>query len=252
MKKIFCLFLFISSIIFAQAPEKLFSDANALYKESKYEEAIKLYEEVISNNFVSSELHYNLGNCYYKLNKVGPSIYNYEKAIQLNPSNKDAKNNLVFAKRLSLDRIEEVPKSFLQKFNRNYISKLSYESWAIVCIIFSFLGAILLLLYFFTISSTGKRLFFTTSIFSFILLLVSFFLALNQYSKKENTLEAIVYATEVSVKNEPTKNAEEAFIIHEGTKVLVLDSVDDWKKIQLLDGKIGWLKINEINLFNKF
>jgi len=252
MRLLFYLFLFISSVAFTQDSDKLFSEANLLYKDGKYTEAITLYEKIEKNNLVSSELYYNLANSYYKLNKVGPSIYNYEKAIQIDPSNKDAKNNLIFAKRLSLDRIEEVPKTFLQKFNKNYISNLTYEGWAITCIILSFLGSALLLLYFFTVSSTQKRIFFSTSIVSFILLLVSLTITFNQYHKKTNTLEAIIYATEVSVKNEPTKNADEAFIIHEGTKVLVLDDVDDWNKIQLLDGKIGWLKKNQINLLNLF
>jgi len=213
MNKLVLLFILIFSSSFAQNNKELFTNANALYKEGEYQRAISFYEQLANNNLVSSELYYNLGNCYYKLNKVGPSIYNYEKAIQLNPLNKDAKNNLVFAKRLSLDRIEEVPKTFLQKFNENYISKLTTKGWAITCILFSVLAATLLLLYFFSFSSTKKRIFFSTSIISFIALIISLVIAFNQYSKKINTIEAIVYATEVSVKNEPTKNADEAFII---------------------------------------
>lgn len=252
MKKVFLLFLLISNILSAQDNDKLFANANALYKDGKYQEAITIYEQLEKSNLVSTELYYNLGNCYYKLNKVAPTIYNYEKALQINPLNEDARNNLVFAKRLSLDRIEEVPKSFFQKFNLEYISKLTYEDWAVVCIILSLLGTVLFLLYFLSLAPARKRLFFTTSMLSYIVLVISLFISFNQYYKKINIVEAIVYVTEVSVKNEPTKNADEAFIIHEGTKVLVLDKVDDWKKIQLLDGKIGWLKANEINLLNIF
>ncbi len=252
MKKVFLLFLLISNILSAQDNDELFANANALYKDGKYQEAITIYEQLEKSNLVSTELYYNLGNCYYKLNNVAPTIYNYEKALQIAPLNKDARNNLVFAKRLSLDRIEEVPKSFLQKFNLDYISKLTYEGWAVVCIILSLLGTVLFLLYFLSLAPARKRLFFTSSMLSYIVLVISLFISFNQYYKKINTVEAIVYVAEVSVKNEPTKNADEAFIIHEGTKVLVLDKVDDWKKIQLLDGKIGWLKANEINLLNIF
>lgn len=252
MKKVFLLFLLISNILSAQNNNELFANANALYKDGKYTEAITIYEELEKSNLVSTELYYNLGNCYYKLNKVAPTIYNYEKALLLDPLNEDARNNLVFAKRLTLDRIEEVPKSFLQKFNIQYISKLTYEGWAVVCIILSLLGTVLFLFYFLSLSPSRKRLFFTTSIISYILLVFSLFIAFNQYYKKINTIEAIVYATEVSVKNEPIKNADEAFIIHEGTKVLILDKVDDWKKIKLLDGKIGWLKAKEVNLLDIF
>ncbi|CAM1340096.1 tetratricopeptide repeat protein [Tenacibaculum amylolyticum] len=252
MKKLFLLLVLVVATVGAQNANTIFSEANALYKNGEYQKAIDLYEQVVASKEISSELFYNLGNSYYKLNKVGPSIYNYEKALQLDPLNEDALNNLIFAKRLALDRIEELPKSALQKFNINYLSKLSYNQWAVITVLFSFIGAILFLLYYFTQTPARKRLFFTTSIFSFILLIISLAITYHQYNKVMNTVEAIVFVPEISVKNEPTKNAEEAFIIHEGTKVAVLDEVDDWKKIRLADGKIGWLKSGDIKVLNIF
>ena len=87
---------------------------NDFYKKGAIEKAIEAYRKIESQAVISSELYYNLGNCYYKLNNVGATIYNYEKALQLDPLNEDAANNLVFAKRLAIDRIEEVPKSVFQ------------------------------------------------------------------------------------------------------------------------------------------
>ncbi|TCP28323.1 hypothetical protein EV195_101499 [Tenacibaculum skagerrakense] len=253
IKKIVLLLVFFTlSNSAAQDANQLFDKSNTLYKNADYNEAIKLYEQIEASGEVSSELYYNLGNSYYKINKVGPSIYNYEKALLLDPLNEDAHNNLIFAKRLSLDRIEELPKSTLQKFNKKYISKLSYDQWATLTVVFSFLASCLFLMYYFSQTPSLKRLFFTTSIISVILLISTLLITVNQYKKASNTIEAIVFATEVSVKNEPTKNAEEAFILHEGTKVFVLDEVDDWKKIKLIDGKIGWLKSQQINILNLF
>ena len=158
------LFFFVSINTLAQNTNDLFSNANSLYKEGNYEEAIKLYEQIQSQNIASSELYYNLGNCYYKLNKVAPTIYNYEKALKLNPLNEDAKNNLVLAKRLTLDRIEALPKSVLQKFNENYLQKLAYNTWAIVTVIISFIASLFFLLFYFAYTPSKKRLYFTTSI----------------------------------------------------------------------------------------
>ncbi len=251
-KIILLLAFFTFSNAFTQDSNQLFSEANTLYKNGEYLKAIKIYEEIETTGDVSSELYYNLGNCYYKVNKVGPSIFNYEKALQLDPLNEDAQNNLIFAKRLSLDRIEELPKSVFQKFNESYLSKLSYNQWAILSVVLSFLASCLFLLYYFSHSPSLKRLFFTSSIISILILITALSITIVQYGKSSKTIEAIVYATEVSVKNEPTNNAEEAFIIHEGTKVFVLDEVDDWKKIKLVDGKIGWLKSQEINLLSIF
>ena len=241
MKKLVLLFLLISTVFSAQNKEELFANANALYKEGKYQEAITIYEQLESKNLVSSELYHNLGNCYYKINKVAPTIYNYEKALQLAPTNEDARNNLIFAKRLTLDRIEALPLSIFQKANNTYLKKLHFNTWAVIAVLSSVFVALFFISFYFAYTPSKKRLFFVVSILSLIILLSSFTIAYTQYQTSKNTQEAIIYATEVAVQNEPTNNSVEAFILHEGTKVVILDTVDDWKKIKLADGKIGWL-----------
>ena len=252
MKKLIILLLFAFSSIFAGNTQELFESANAMYKEGKYTEAIKAYESLVDGNQVSSELFYNLGNCYYKLNKVAPAIFNYERALKLNPNNEDAQNNLIFANRLTIDRIEDLPKSVFQKLSSSYFEKLHYNTWGAFVILFAFLAVGLFLLFYFSFSPLKKRLFFTLSIISLLLLVTSYTIAYQQYKKEVNTKEAIVFAESVSVQTEPTNNASEAFVIHEGTKVKVLDAVDDWSKIKLADGKIGWLKNETIKLLNFF
>ncbi|TXD53498.1 MULTISPECIES: tetratricopeptide repeat protein [unclassified Polaribacter] len=246
MKKIFFLLLIVANSLLGQNTEQLFKEANDLYKNEKIEEAIELYKKIEAQGMLSSELYYNLGNSYYKLNKVGPSIYYYEKALKNNPLNEDVKNNLVFAKRLALDNIEEIPKTVFQKFHENWLQKLSYNQWAIVIIICSFLGSLLFLLFYFADSPSKKRFYFITSIFSFILLIFSFLITYNQYTFSKNNKVAIVFAEKTAVRNAPTLNSEEVFTLHEGTKVVVLDLVDDWKKIKLADGKLGWIIAEEI------
>ena len=232
--------------MFAQTADSLFVRANNLYKEGKIEQAIETYKKIESQNLVSAELYYNLGNCYYKLNKVGPSIYNYEKALQIDPLNEDVKNNLIFAKRLAIDTIEELPASFLQKFNKNYLQKLSYNQWAILVVFLSFLGSILFLLFYFADVPSRKRLYFSTSILSFLLLITTILITYNQYATSNNTIKAIIFSEKTEVKNAPTFNSEDVFTLHEGTKVFVLDGVDNWKKIKLADGKIGWIIADEL------
>ncbi len=247
---LYILFLIFNCVSFSQTPDELFEQANSLYQNEDYRSAITLYEQIIETKQVSSQLYFNLANSYYKLNEVAPSIYNYEKALQLDPLNTDAKNNLIFAKRLTLDRIEELPKSIFQKINDTYIQKLSYNSWAIVTILFSFISAVLFLVFYFSQTPSKKKLFFVSSTISFILLIASLAITFNQHALAKNTLEAIVFSDEVSVKNEPTKNADELFVLHEGTKVYVIDSVDNWKKIRLADGKLGWIINTNIKLLN--
>jgi tetratricopeptide (TPR) repeat protein len=252
MRKVIFLLLMIANTMVAQTADSLFVRANNLYKEGKIEQAIETYKKIESQNLISSELYYNLGNCYYKLNKVGPSIYNYEKALQLDPLNEDVKNNLIFAKRLAIDTIEELPASFLQKFNKNYLQKLSYNQWAILVVFISFLGSILFLLFYFADAPSRKRLYFGTSIFSFLFLITSILITYNQFATSKNTIEAIIFSEKTEVKNAPTFNSEDVFTLHEGTKVFVLDGVDNWKKIKLADGKIGWIIADELKLLSDF
>ena len=252
MKKILILLLLIANVLNAQDEQKIFESANEMYKQQNYEKAIEYYKTLEKYNLISSELFYNLGNSYYKLNKVGPSIYYYEKALKLNPLNKDVQNNLVFARRLALDNIEELPKTVFQKLNSRYLQKLSYNQWAIVSIVFCALGSLLFLLFYFSNQPRSKRTFFVTSLISFLFLIISLTITYNQFSYFKNNKVAIVFAEETEVRNAPSLNSEEVFTLHEGTKVIVLDTIDDWKKIKIADGKIGWIIADDIQLLDNF
>jgi len=252
MKKVLFLLLIITCSVSAQNVDSLFVAANNLYKEGKFEKAIEKYKKVETKKLVSTELYYNLGNSYYKLNKVGPSIYHYEKALKLDPSNEDVKNNLVFAKRLALDNIEVLPQTVLQKFNTNYLQKLTYNQWAVVVIVFSILGSLLFLLFYFAEIPARKRFYFITSIGSFSLLIASLFITYNQYNISKKNKEAIVFAEKTEIRNAPTLNSEIVFTLHEGTKVIVLDAVDNWKKVKIKDGKLGWIISEDIKLLDNF
>ena len=252
MKNILFLLLLIAYSSSGQNADSLFVSANELYRNGAYEEAIKKYTEIETLDAISSELYLNMGNAHYKLNKVGPTIFYYEKALKLDPLNTDVKNNLIFAQRLALDNIKEVPKTIFQKFNSTYLQKLSYNEWAIVVVLFSFLTALFFLLFYFSYSPTKKRIYFTTSILSFIIFIFTVFITYNQYKQTKNKKEAIVFAEKTEVRSAPTLNAEEIFTLHEGTKVMVLDTLDNWKKIKIADGKEGWIIANEIKLLNNF
>ena len=197
-------------------------------------------------------LEYNLGNCYYKLNQVAPTIYNYEKALLLNPLNEDAQNNLVFARRLTIDNIEALPKTLFDKLDESVVKKLTYNQWAVACVVFSFAGSLLFLGFYFGEKPSRKRLFFITSMVSFALLFFCLLLTIKEFDESSSKVEAIIFAKEILIKNAPTNNSEEVFTLHEGTKVTVLDAVDNWKKIKIADGKIGWILSENLRLLEVF
>lgn len=246
MKKILLLLLIICAPMMAQN-NALFETANAAYNEGDYAEAIKRYEDILKNGEESAELYFNLANSHYKLNHIAPSIYNYEKALLLDPADKIIKNNLEFANNMVIDDIKEVPKSGLSNMVTKGINVFSYNSWAWVAIVFASLFAVLFLLYYFSIASKKKRTFFATAILAVIISLISLTFAFVARNEMLNSNYAIVFSEEVSVRNEPNQRGTELFLLHEGTKVEVLNSFQDWVQLELTNGSTGWINKKALN-----
>ncbi len=248
---IYILIFFLSSTGFAQN-EALFKEGNTLYNDANYEEAINKYETILNSGKHSAELYYNLGNAHYKLNHIAPSIYYYEKALLLSPNDKEIKNNIAFARNMTIDAIETIPEVGFSKLVNGISKTFTFDRWAIIAIGLVIVFVILFLTYYFTSSSTKKRMTFIASMASIILAAVALTFAFHNYELKEKDQPAIVFAEESLVKSEPNLRSNEAFKLHEGTKVQILDTVNNWKKIRLADGKTGWIPDSDIKLLKVF
>ena len=238
MRKIVYIVLLISQVFFAQNG---FEKGNDLYKNGKYEQAIDAYKSELAAKKESAELYFNLGNCYYKLNKVAPAIYNYEKALVLNPNDTDITNNLKFAQKRTVDEIKEVPKVGFAKLLRDFTAIYHYNTWAWISVAFSVLFLLSFLGYYFSALTLNKRLFFGGMFVMLVLILISVSSAIFERSHFKNERPAIVFAEVADVKSEPQRMADNVIVLHEGTKVFVIETVDNWKKVQLTDGAEGWI-----------
>jgi tetratricopeptide (TPR) repeat protein len=243
MKKLLFLFLLTTQVFFAQSG---FEMGNHLYQKGKYEQAIKAYESVFGTKKHSAELYFNLGNCYYKLNKVAPAIYNYEKALLLNPDDKEILNNLKFAQKLNIDEVKEVQKVGFSKIIQDFTSEFHYNTWAWISVAFSTLFLLFFIGYYFSQLTLSKRIFFIGMFLLLFLLIISVSAAISEKSIFDNEKPAIVFAEIADVKSEPQKLSSTVFTLHEGTKVFVLETLSNWKKIQLTDGTEGWIDKNSI------
>lgn len=246
MKQIIYIITLLFSLILSGQNETIFKDATTLYNQGKYQDAIEKYQAILNSGEHSAELYFNLGNAHYKLNKIAPSVYYYEKALQLSPNDKEIKNNLAFAQNMTIDAIEVIPEVGLSKFFRNAINILSFDGWAKLTIMFMFLFVILFIVYYFAFSTGRKRLSFIGSIAALLFMLVSLSFAFQKYNMVQKDRPAIVFAKEAEVKSEPNLRSAEAFRLHEGSKVQILDTVNNWKKIKLVDGKTGWIPSDDI------
>jgi len=241
MKKITFFFIFCFQLGFSQNVDSLFVQANKLYQTAQYDKAIEVYKKIENNGLSSDVLYFNMANSYYKLNKIAPAIYNYEKALIRNPNNVEAKSNLTFANRMKIDAIPELPKTFLQKLSKNTYLKWSYKKWAILAVVASFLTAIFFLLYYFSFNSKKKLLYFNSTILAVLVLLASVLFSYKNYQTISHKKEAIIFSVKTPIKNAPTNSGETIFELHEGTKVKLIETVDYWVKIKLADGKTGWI-----------
>lgn len=247
MRILFLLALTLNGILgMAQNPDSLFVQANELYRQENYTEALKVYEEIEALDQESWALYFNIGNIHYKMNRVAPAIFYYEKALKLRPDQPDVRFNLEFANQMVLDNIEPLPRNLGQRFMDAVILKLTYETWAKIAVGLAFLFALLFLMYHFSYSTGKKRFYFISSIITVILVTTSVFFAFRNQLYMKNNKEAIIFATEAEVMNAPTTTSEAYFELHEGTKVTVLESLDNWKKIRIADGKIGWIEEKDL------
>jgi len=250
-KLVSILILLFGLTAFAQN-EALFNRATEAYNVGEYQNAIDSYLEILNSGEHSAELYYNLGNAYYKLNQIAPSIYYYEKALLLQPNDKEITNNLAYAQNMTLDAVDRMPETGLSKIYGNIIGSLSFDQWAYVAVVFMILFVLLYIAFYYFRYSTRKRIAFVSSIVSLLIAIVGVVFAFLQYDKFESDRPAIVFATESSVKSEPNKRSQEAFALHEGTKVNVLDELNDWKKIKIADGTTGWIPSEDIKLLKDF
>jgi tetratricopeptide (TPR) repeat protein len=239
MKNILFILLLTTHVFFAQSG---FEKGNALYQKGKYEQAISEYESVLASKKHSAELYFNLGNCYYKLNKVGPAIYNYEKALVLNPEDIETKNNLKFAQKLTIDEVKEIPKVGFSKMVHDFTSVFHFNTWAWISVGFSTLFLVFFIGYYFSQITATKRIYFFGMFALIFLLIISVSAAISEKNDFDNERPAIVFAEMVLVKSEPQAASNTVFTLHEGTKVFVQETLENWKKIQLTDGTEGWIE----------
>jgi len=239
MNKISYIFLLISQVIWAQSA---FDKGNQFYQKENFHEAINNYQSVLASGKQSAALYFNLGNCYYKLHKVAPSIYNYEKALQLNPNDDEIKTNLDFARKMAIDDIKVIPKVGFNKLISDFTSMNHYNTWAWIAVFLAFVFLLFFVGYYFSGTTFKKRIFFFGMFVVLIGITISVSSGIFEKNRLANEKPAIVFAESVSVKSEPKASSADTFVLHEGTKVYILESIANWKKIQLTDETTGWIE----------
>lgn len=250
MKRIFTLILLVFSLVNLYADEKgeLWTKANDAYSMGQYETALNDYIEIEKNGYHSYRLYYNMGNAWYKTGNMGKAILYYEKALKLNPAGEDALNNLQIAKLQTLDKIDVLPEFIVSTWIKDIRNLMSSNGWGYTAVGLFAVVCILLLLFKFAPTTGGRKLSFALAcvVFLFFIFAVLFAFSLRAKAKSEDN--AVVMVPVSNVKSAPNSTGNNLFILHEGSKVEILEQAGKWCRIEISDGRQGWLEEKDIEV----
>jgi tetratricopeptide (TPR) repeat protein len=243
MKKIIALILIVAPL-FLVAQEnntQLWEKANTYYTTEEYQQAVSVYESILASGETSAKLYFNLGNAYYKTGDVNNAILNYERAKVLAPHDEDIEFNLQIANQYVVTKIEALPQPFFLRWRTSIENKYPTDTWAFISIGAFLIFLLLLGLFLFSKTASIKRLSFWIGIMAILFSGFTFSYAAKQKSKINKRNHAIVFCPRITVKSSPSQTGTDLFLIYEGLKIEITDSLNTWREIKLADGNQGWL-----------
>lgn len=226
----------------------LWDQANTAYLNADYHTAIEVYDQILAQGLVSAKLYYNIANAYFKEGSTGKAILFYNRALRLMPGNEDVRYNLAVAEALTKDDIEAIPEFFAVTWVRSLRHTMGCTSWSILSLVLLAVMLGLLLLYLLAQRIGLRKGGFYGTLAAFVLFILTTWFAVLERHEILQSDEAIVMAASSAVKSSPDNAATDLFMLHEGTKVTVTGTLDDWCEIILADGKKGWIEHRKIEV----
>ncbi len=222
--------------------DSLWNKATEAYSAGQWDMALQGYSAISAAGLESAPLYCNIGDAYFKLEDYPRAILYYERALKLDPSCSDARYNLGITSELIQDRIDVVPEFLLKSWARDVCYVLDSDSWAGLSIFCFAVFLAMLLLYLLSGRVAARRTGFFSAIVFILFAGMCLWFSLWQKSDYQRADSAIVMRPVSSVKSSPSsETSTDLFILHEGTKVTILDEVGDWRNISLADGRQGWM-----------
>ena len=232
----------------AQAQGITKAEADSAYVEEHYQKAARDYETLLKQG-VSADLYYNLGNCYYRMDSITQAVIAYERALLLAPGDEDIRFNLQMARSKTIDKITPESEMFFVTWYRALVNMQSVDAWARLALISLAIAIVLALAYLFADRIWLRKVGFFGAVALLLVFVLSNVFAWQQKQGLDHRSGAVIIRSAVNVKSTPSKNGTDLFILHEGTRVTIIDStMKGWKEIRVDDGKQGWLETTEIEI----
>lgn len=228
--------------------EAQIDSATKNYVKGLYRKSLEEYESIIEQGFESPELYFNAGNAAYKVNDLALAIWYFEKSLKLDPNDEDALYNLGLVNSRIPDKIESVPEMFLVRWMKDFRNVFSADQWAIGTVVFFVIALILFGFYFLSRNMALRKTGFWIGLVMLLISVFAFFSARIETRNLLNNNSAIVFSPSVTIKSSPTDGSTDIFVLHEGAKVYILENVDDWYKIKIANGSVGWLPAKTVRM----
>lgn len=231
-----------------QTAEQLWNKANTAYINGDFHAAADTYEELLSRGVSSMKLYYNLGNAYFKDDRIGKAILYYNRALRLAPGNDDIRYNLSVAEARTKDNIEDIPEFFFVTWMRDIRHMMGCTAWSLLslALLACMLGLFLVYLLAQRIS-LRKAGFYGTVVAALLFMLTTWF-AVGERREMLDDTSAVVMTASTAVKSSPDKSSTDLFVLHEGTVVTITDRLDGWCEVVIADGKKGWVEGRKIEI----
>jgi len=233
----------------AQPADSLWNKGVEAYTQGDYEAASASWNAIAESGMESVELYYNLGNACFKDGNLARAILWWERAGKLDPSDRDVCHNLEFARAQTLDKIDSVPEFFLRTWLRKASFAMRSDVWAALSLVLFALALAMLLLFLLGSRTAIRRTGFFTAIAAFLLSLACLGFASVQKKDALRHDSAVVMLPVASVKSAPSEDsATSLFVLHEGTTVKIVDTVQGYTLVELSDGRQGWISTKAIEV----
>jgi tetratricopeptide (TPR) repeat protein len=222
------------------------AQADSAYMQGHYQQAIELYEQLLGQG-KSAAIYYNLGNAYYRTDDITRAVLAYERAQKMAPGDDDIRFNLQMAREKTIDKIVPRSEMFFVTWWHALVNMQSADGWAMMAIAALALAVVLLLIYLFVQQIWLRKVGFFGGAMAVLTFLMANLLAWQQQALATASPGAVVTAPATSVKSTPAKGGTDLFILHEGSRVDIIDdTMREWKEIEVADGKRGWIEKKHI------
>jgi len=246
MKKIFSILGVLLISVSLMGQHELIALGDSAYNNEMYTEAITNYESVLDQGYESAELYYNLGNAYFNINNLPAAILNYERAKVLSPGDADIDFNLNIANSMITDKIEVVPEIFYVQWWKTLRNSQNLHTWTLTSISIFALLILSAGIFFLSRNVFMRKTAFWAGIAFILLSMAIFSITYTKYDMQSKHMEAIVFDPTITVKSSPNQLGKDLFVIHEGTKVFIIEEINEWCNISIANGSDGWLPASSI------